>query len=74
MAVDKEILATSSYKKSVVSMPGPSDALSKPKASTSNVYAQKVVVKQAGRVRFPVLHIAHALLSQHSCCHTSSPS
>ncbi|KAL0027076.1 hypothetical protein WJX79_003569 [Trebouxia sp. C0005] len=30
-------------------MPGPSDALSKPKASTSNVYAQKVVVKQAGR-------------------------
>ncbi|KAL0038521.1 hypothetical protein WJX77_009245 [Trebouxia sp. C0004] len=50
VAIDKEILAPTSYRKSVVvPMPGPSDAFSKPRASTSNVYAQKVVVKQAGR-------------------------
>ncbi len=72
MAIDTEILAPSSYKKSaVVPMPGPSDALSKPKASTSNVYAQKVVVKQAGRVRIPTLHSAPMLHSQ-LCCHYTS--
>ncbi len=74
MAIDKEILAPSSYRKSVVvPMPGPSDALNKPKASTSNVYAQKVVVKQAGRVSFPVSHNALTLHSQHSCRYTTCP-
>lgn len=74
VAIDKEILAPSSYRKSVVvPMPGPSDALNKPKASTSNVYAQKVVVKQAGRVSFPVSHNALTLHSQHSCRYTTCP-
>lgn len=75
MAINKEILAPSSYKKSVVvPMPGPSDALSNPKASTSNVYAQKVVVKQAGRVRIPISHSALMLHLQLCCHHTAFPS
>ena len=47
-------------------MPGPSDALSKPKANNTNVYAQKVVVKQAGRASFS-LSLSRCLMHNETC-------